>query len=490
MTVLIVLVYGILHWGETGFQPRLKLLERGILMHTIDFNKKQKIHFIGIGGISMSALAQILLSRGFEVSGSDSKESALTRQLSEEGAVISIGQSADNITPDIKMVVYTAAINKENPELKRAQELGIECVTRADFLGQLMRNYETAICVSGTHGKTTTTSMLSEVLLEADTDPTIMVGGILPAIGGNTRIGVSGNFLTEACEYTNSFLSFFPTVAVILNVKEDHMDFFNDLADIRHSFRQFAHLLPETGTLVINHSIEDLEYFTEGLDCKVITFGLDDDADYCAKNITYNEMACARFDMYVNGQKSAHIELNVPGEHNIYNSLAAAAAAASVNVDASSAAAAISRFTGVDRRFQYKGQIGGVTVIDDYAHHPDEIDATLKAALNIPHKKLWVVFQPHTYSRTEAFMSDFADKLSQADAVILAEIYAAREKNIHGVSSRDIQKLIEERGTECHYFPTFDEIENFLLENCQSGDVFITMGAGDVVLIGDSLLGK
>ena len=459
-------------------------------MQNIDFNFKQKVHFIGIGGISMSSLAQVLLSRGFPVSGSDSKASDLTRQLEAEGALISIGQSADNITPDIQMVVYTAAISEENPELKKAREKGIPCVTRADFLGQLMKNYETTICVSGTHGKTTTTSMLSEIFLDAETDPTIMVGGILPSINGNTRIGHSGNFITEACEYTNSFLSFFPTVAVVLNVKADHMDFFKDLDDIRKSFRRFVDLLPADGTLVINGEIENLEYFTEGLNCRILSFGLKKDCTFHAENISYNELACPEYDLYINGTFEEHVSLCVPGEHNIYNSLAAIAAAYAVGLGVPESVASVGKFHGVDRRFQYKGKIGGVTVIDDYAHHPDEIEATLKAALNLPHRKLWVVFQPHTYSRTEAFMEDFADKLSAADAVILAEIYPAREKNVHGTSSRQIQVLIQEKGTECYYFPTFDEIENFLLENCENGDVFITMGAGDVVLIGDSLLGK
>lgn len=459
-------------------------------MQNIDFSSKQKVHFIGIGGISMSGIAQILLSRGVAVTGSDSKASDLTRQLEAEGAVIHIGQSADNLDPDVSMVVYTAAIHPDNPELVRARQMGITCLTRAEYLGQMMKNYETSVCVSGTHGKTTTTSMLSEILLDAGTDPTIMVGGIMPAIGGNTRIGHSGNFITEACEYTNSFLSFFPTIALILNVREDHMDFFKDLEDIRRSFRRFACLVPEDGALVINGEIENPEYFTEGLACRVITFGLDPSCEFHAENISYNALACPEFDLYDEGQKIARVVMSVPGEHNIYNALAALAAAKAMHLDLEEAARCVSRFGGVDRRFQYKGTIGGVTVIDDYAHHPDEIRASMNAALSIPHRKLWVVFQPHTYSRTEKFMKEFAQELSRADAVILADIYAAREQNIHGISSGDLMEQIRQLGTECYYYPTFDEIENFLLENCESGDVFITMGAGDVVLIGDSILGK
>ena len=456
----------------------------------IDFNRKQKVHFIGIGGISMSAIAQVLLSRGFDVTGSDAKASDMTEQLKKLGAEIFIGQSADNISDDVDMVVYTAAISQDNPELKKAKALGISCMTRAEFLGQMMKNYSTAVCVSGTHGKTTTTSMLSEIMMDAEVDPTIMVGGIMPSINGNTRIGASGHFITEACEYTNSFLSFFPTVAVILNIKEDHMDFFKDLEDIRHSFREFAHLLPDDGVLVMNGEIEDPDYITEGLGCRIITFGLREDCDVRARNITRNAVACPGFDLYMGDSFMGRVQLRVPGEHNVYNALASIASAQAMGLDISRAMKCLERFGGVDRRFQYKGQTGGITVIDDYAHHPDEIEATLKAALNIPHKKLWVVFQPHTYSRTEAFMDDFVKQLSRADAVILAEIYPAREQNIHGISSRDMVEKIRQNGTECYYFPTFDEIENFLLENCESGDVFITMGAGDVVLIGDYILGN
>ncbi|MCF0228522.1 MAG: UDP-N-acetylmuramate--L-alanine ligase [Parasporobacterium sp.] len=459
-------------------------------MQNIEFENRKKIHFTGIGGISMSAIAQVLLSRGFSVTGSDSRKSGLTQQLESEGAEIFIGQSGDNIAPDVDMVVYTAAISRDNPELSKARELGIPCVTRADFLGSLMKNYETCVCVSGTHGKTTTTSMLSEVMLKADTDPTIMVGGILPSINGNTRIGSSGKFITEACEYTNSFLSFFPTIAIILNVKADHLDFFKDIDDIRNSFREFARLVPDDGALIINGEIDNLDYFTEGLGCRVIRFGRTPECEFRAENITFNELACAEYDLHTDDGSIYHVELKIPGEHNVYNSMSAAAAAQVMGLNMEQAIRSISEFCGVDRRFQYKGRIGGVTIIDDYAHHPDEIEATLKAALNIPHKKLWVVFQPHTYTRTEAFMEEFADKLALADEVVLAEIYAAREKNIHGISSQNIMKLIQEKGTQCHYYPTFDEIENFLLENCENGDVLITMGAGDVVLIGDSLLGR
>lgn len=452
-------------------------------------NTVNKVHFIGIGGISMSALADILLAGGTSVSGSDSKESAITKELARKGAEIFIGQRASNISEDISLVVYTAAIKEDNPELVRARELDIPAKTRADFLGELMKDYKNAICISGTHGKTTTTSLISQIFLDAGTDPTIMVGGMLPAIGGNLKIGGKDYFITEACEYTNSFLSFFPTIEVILNVRADHLDFFKDLDDVRRSFREYARLLPEDGTLIINGEIENLSYFTEGLKCRVITFGLGEDFDYTAKNISYNEFACGEYDLYKNGSYICHVALSITGEHNISNSLAALAAADICGAGPEASAASLKAFGGVDRRFQFLGRVKDVAVIDDYAHHPDEINATLSAALKYPHKKLWVVFQPHTYSRTKALLDEFALSLSAADCVILPDIYAAREKNTFEVSSKDLMEKIRALGCEAYYFPTFDEIENFLLENCTPGDLLITMGAGDVDNIGKKLLG-
>lgn len=460
-------------------------------MNELDLNNtKHKIHFIGIGGVSMSGLAHILLDRGIPVSGSDMKESALTDELSSLGAEIKIGQSKENITDDIHLVVYTAAISPDNPELSAARDAGIQTMVRAEFLGLLMKHYKQAICVSGTHGKTTTTSLLSQIFLDAEADPTISVGGVLPSIGGNVRIGHSDLFITEACEYTNSFLSFFPTMEIILNVQEDHMDFFKDLDDIRNSFRLYSRLLPEDGLLIINGEIEDLSYFTEGLSCRAVTFGLREGCEFRAENITYNEFACAEYDLIAGGKTAAHVALKLPGEHNIYNSLAALAAAYNAGIDPKDAAASVSAFTGVDRRFQHKGTLGGITIVDDYAHHPDEIRATLSAAKKMPHGRLLVVFQPHTYTRTKAFLDEFADALSLADMVILAPIYAARETDTLGISSEDIKKRIDEKGIPCYSFPTFDTIENFLLENCVNEDLLITMGAGDVYIIGEKLLGN
>ncbi|MFQ6817425.1 MAG: UDP-N-acetylmuramate--L-alanine ligase [Blautia sp.] len=459
-------------------------------MYQIDFHTPLAVHFIGIGGISMSGLAEILLEEGFHISGSDAKESALTDALEKKGARIYYGQRASNISDSTDVVVYTAAIHPDNPEFARAKELGIPMLTRAELLGQIMRNYDTPIAVAGTHGKTTTTSMLSHILLKGDCDPTISVGGILPAIGGNIRVGQSETFLTEACEYTNSFLSFFPKISIILNMDADHLDFFKDIDDIRRSFRRFAELLPADGTLIINADTPEYQSITEGLPCQVITYGLENNADYTASDITYDEFGHASFNVRYKGSDLGRCSLKVPGSHNVSNALSAVAAGRLLNLPWEVIAEGLLSFTGTDRRFQYKGTVGGVTIIDDYAHHPTEIEATLKAAANYPHRKVWCVFQPHTYTRTKALLPEFAQALTLADHVVLADIYAARETDTLGISSEDLADRIRELGTPCEYFPTFDEIENFLLKNCTQGDLLITMGAGDVVNIGEQLLGK
>lgn len=459
-------------------------------MYQIDFQKPLHIHFIGIGGISMSGLAEVLLEEHFTVSGSDARESSLTRALEAKGAVVHIGQRASNIDPSVQLVVYTAAIHPDNPEFARAVSLGLPMLTRAQLLGQIMRNYETPIAVSGTHGKTTTTSMLSHILLAGDCDPTISVGGILPAIHGNIRVGNSETFVTEACEYTDSFLSFFPKISIILNMDADHLDYFKDIHHIRRSFRAFARLLPEDGALVINADTPEYETVTEGLSCRIITYGLEHPADYTASDITYDDHGCASFTVVEKGIPAGSFRLHVPGIHNVSNALSAIAVARLLKIPDDAVAEGFSRFTGTERRFQYKGEVGGVTIIDDYAHHPTEIEATLTAAKKYPHSSIWCAFQPHTYTRTSALLKDFARALTLADHVVLADIYAAREVNTIGITSEDLQKEILELGTPCEYFSTFDEIETFLLENCRQGDLLITMGAGDIVKVGEHLLGE
>ena len=457
-------------------------------MYQINFNNPIHIYFIGIGGISMSGLAEILLSKSFRVSGSDRAPSDLTLKLEEQGVTVYYGQREENITSDIDLVVYTSAIKPDNPELIATNRLGIASLTRAQLLGQMMRNYETPIAVSGTHGKTTTTSMISQILLENDEDPTLSIGGIYKPIGGNIRVGSSDRFVTEACEYTNSFLSFYPKIGIILNIEEDHLDFFKDINDIRNSFHEFARLLPADGTLIINGDIERCDEITADLACKIITYGSSCDCDYYPSNITYDESGCPSFHLIHKDGKEEVFSLRVPGEHNVYNAIAAIALADLLGISGSVSAKALLHYGGTDRRFEYKGRVNGFTIIDDYAHHPTEIKATLLAAKNYPHRTTWCVFQPHTYTRTKAFLTDFAKALSLADEIILADIYAAREKDTLGISSQTLQTEIEKLGHRCYYFPTFEEIQNFLLTNCTKDDLLITMGAGDVVKIGENLM--
>ena len=460
-------------------------------MYQIDFQKKGHIYFMGIGGISMSGFAELLHAEGFTISGSDQKETKLTSHLESLGITVKYGQCRENITSDIDLVVYTAAISKDNEEYQAAVSAGLPMMDRAEMVGQVMKNYERAIAISGTHGKTTTTSMVSHIFLEAKLDPTISVGGILKAIHGNLRVGKSGNFITEACEYTNSFLKFYPTISMILNIEEDHMDFFKDINDIRHSFEQFTDLLPETGLLIINGEIENYEEITSHCKGTVLTYSVTNaDCNYSAANISYDEMGRGAFDVVENGTTIGHIQLSVVGEHNISNALGTIALARYLKISMEHIEAGLKAFEGTDRRFQYKGEVSGVTIIDDYAHHPTEIAATFEGAKKFPHKKTWCVFQPHTYTRTKAFLEDFAKALSKADKVVLADIYAAREVDPGDISSADIMERIQELGTEAYYFESFDEIENFLLKNCATGDMLITMGAGDIVKVGESLLGQ
>ena len=457
-------------------------------------NKACHVYFIGIGGISMSGLAEILLDKGYSVSGSDAKESNVTNKLSSLGAKIYYGHNGNNITDDISYVVYTAAIKEDNPELQAARAKDICCMTRAELLGKIMEKYKTAISVAGTHGKTTTTSMLSEILMAFECDPTILVGGMLKSINGNLRIGHSDYIITEACEYTNSFLSLISNINIILNVREDHLDFFKDIDDIRNSFKLFADKTDENGYLIINTDIDDITYFTKDLKCKYITFGLDKDVSQIYPvNVEYNNFACASFEVPSennsdNNNSNNRISLKVPGEHNLLNALAAYAAAKAIGIPEEFIIKGLNNYSGTDRRFQYKGEFNGVTVIDDYAHHPDEIIATLTATKKYPHKNVWCVFQPHTYTRTKALLNDFAKALSLADKVVLAKIYPARETDDLGISSRNLQNEIEKLGKEVYYYETFEEIEKFLQKNCINGDLLITMGAGDVVLIGEKLV--
>lgn len=460
-------------------------------MYKIDFRQPIHVHFIGIGGISMSGLAEILLQEHFTISGSDSKASDITDMLKQLGASVVIGQKAENITASIDAIIYTAAIHPDNPEFLAAKASGKPMLTRAELLGQIMENYNCSIAVSGTHGKTTTTSMLSLILMEAETDPTISVGGMLDAIGGNIRVGHSDYFITEACEYTNSYHAFQPEISIILNVDADHLDFFSGIDEIIESFRTFAHKLKPDGTLIINGDMDCLPIITKNLQRSICTFGLSEDCKYRAVDIHYDENGCAVYTLLVNQTELTQIQLHVPGLHNVVNSLAAIAAADVLKLDTDAVRRGLAAFGGARRRFEVKGIFCDATVIDDYAHHPTEITATLTSAKQVPHHEIWCIFQPHTYSRTKALLPEFAEALHHADHVILTKIYAAREQDTGLVSSQDIADILRDTyHTDVVYLPEFQDVEDYVEKNCKKNDLLITMGAGDVVNIGENLLKK
>ena len=456
-------------------------------MYHVHFHNPIPVHFIGIGGISMSGLAEILLKEGFPVSGSDSHASALTEHLERAGARICIGQEASNIPEDCKLVVYTAAIHPDNPEYREAKRRGVPMLSRAELLGQLMRNYQTSIAVAGTHGKTTTTSMIASILLEEDADPTISVGGILPSIGGNIRVGGSEMFLTEACEYTNSFLHFFPPIGIILNIEEDHMDFFKDLNDIRRSFRCFAELLPVEGLLIINSDIPNYEEITEGLSCRVVTFGSSPDADYRAENTAYDTFGHPSFDLIRKIEKDGRrprFSLKVPGEHNVCNALASIALADALRIPEAAVEKGLLSFTGTDRRFQYKGEVNGVTIIDDYAHHPAELTATLATAKKMGYKRVIAVHQPFTYSRTKMLMDDFAAVLRQADQTVLLPIMGGREEDDGTVTSQQLAAKIP----GSIVVDGLEGAANWVKQNAGEGDLVVCMSCGDLYKAADLMV--
>ena len=449
----------------------------------------KRAHLVGIGGVSMCPLAEVLAGKGILVQGSDMTESNAVKNLRAKGISVSIGHNAENLG-DCDFVIRTAAVHDSNPEIAGAVARGIPVYERAQAWGALMRKYPNALCVSGTHGKTTTTSMCTHIFMAAEQDPTVMIGGTLPLLHSGYRVGHGDTIILESCEYCNSFLSFYPTVAVILNVEADHLDFFKDLADIRNSFHRFAKLLPKDGTLVINDNIPDLEEITADLDCRVIRYGNDSSLDYSATNILHDKKGEASFDLIKSGEFIDRISLSVNGDHNVSNALSAIAVADLLGVPFSKIKEGLKSFHGTDRRFEYKGEVNGFTIIDDYAHHPTEINATLTAAKEYPHKEVWCIFQPHTYTRTKALFPEFVDALTHADHVILADIYAARETDTLGMSSEMIAEELKKKGCDAYYFPSFKEIESFCLDRCQKGDVLITMGAGNVVNIGENLLNR
>lgn len=457
----------------------------------INLSECNHIHCIGIGGIGLSAIAEILLDRGYTVSGSDMKESEITDRLIAKGAHIFLGQREKNVE-GADLVVYSAAVTQDNPEMKHAAELKIPMVTRAAMLGVLMSEYKNSIAVSGTHGKTTTTSMISLILEQAQKDPTILVGGNLSEISGNVKIGKSQYFITEACEYMDSFLSLKPKIEIILNIDSDHLDYFKDIDHIVSSFEKFANLVGKDGMIIAYEA----NPFVNGIIKEIpnaITFGFNENCSYYVTDITFNSFGMPQFYVNSDGNKLCTIQLSIPGEHNILNALASFACCHSLGVEIDDIVATLEKYTGTQRRFDVIGVTSdNIQIVDDYAHHPTEIKATLSAAQNIPHNELWCLFQPHTYTRTLALFDEFTESFSQADKIVMAEIYAAREKNIYKVSSKELVNEIKKVNPtkDVYYFSDFDEIANFVLNNAQSGDLIITMGAGDIYKVAEIILEK
>lgn len=446
------------------------------------------IFFIGIGGISMSALAVILKNDGYSVRGSDFKSGAMTEELESKGIPVSIGHKAENVD-DAGLVVYTAAIAKDNPELLRAKKLGITAIERATLLGALMKRYKNPIAVSGTHGKTTTTSMLSHVLLAAELDPSILVGGVLPAIGGNMRDGAKDYLVMEACEYSGSFLKFFPLYSIILNIEEDHLDFFKDLDEIVSYFRKFIALIPPEGAIIANFDDDEVRRAADGAACHTISYGINSkDAMWRAENITFGEDGFGIFDVIYKGELFMHAELSVPGMHNVSNALSVIACAQLLGIGAEQIKNGLSSFSGTNRRFEYKGICRGAKIIDDYAHHPTEIRATLTSARAAAGKgEVWCIFQPHTYTRALKLKDEFAASFNGCNHVIVSDIYAAREKDTGLIHSLDLAEAIDAQSHNAAYIKGFDAIAEFIKQNVKAGDIILTMGAGDVYKIGEML---
>ena len=442
-------------------------------------------YLIGIGGVSMAPLAEVLHGEGLIITGSDMQRSEKVVELESLGIRVNTGHRAENITPEIDFIVRTAAVRDDNPEIRAAHELGIPVFERTQAWGAIMKAYRTALCISGTHGKTTTTSMCTHILMAAEKDPTVMIGGTLPLLQAGHRVGAGDTIVLESCEYYDSFLSFFPTIAVILDVEADHLDYFKDLDAVKASFRKFAELVPSDGWVVANADDENTMDALSGIDRQVMTFGLADDADVRAVNIVTSG-AQTEFDVVRGGELFAHLELRVPGLHNVKNALAATAAAMVIGISPMAVKYGLAGFSGANRRFEFKGKYNGADVYDDYAHHPGELKALLDAVEPLGYKRTVVIFQPHTYSRTHALFDDFVEQLKRPDLTFLAEIYAARETNTLGISSEDLSKQIP----NSMFFPSFEELEKALAWTVMPGDLVLTVGAGDVYRIGEFLVSR
>lgn len=444
----------------------------------------KKGHLIGIGGVSMSSLAEVLNGMGITITGSDMNEGVNVVSLRKLGINIMLEHRAENIAQDVDFIVRTAAVHDDNPEIAEARRRGIPVFERTEAWGAISLDYKNALCISGTHGKTTTTSMCTHILMAAEKDPTVMIGGTLPLLKAGHRVGRGSTIVMEACEYYNSFLSFHPTVAVILNVEADHLDFFKDLEDVQRSFRAFALRTPEnTGRIVANYDDESTMKTIEGIDRNIITFGLSEKADVHAANLSYHGDT-SHFDIIYKGQPYTDVTLNVPGEHNVKNALAAAAASICLNIRPYAVKYGLAGFNGAGRRFEFKGRFNGADVYDDYAHHPGELKMLLNTVEMLDYQRTVLVFQPHTYSRTAALFDDFVEQLRRPDVLLLAEIFAAREKNTIGISSADLAARVPGAG----FYPTFEQLENVLRGIARPGDIILTVGAGNVYKIGEDLV--
>lgn len=448
----------------------------------------KNVHMVGIGGVSMSGIAEILQNWGITVTGSDSTQSAITDELNKRGIKVTIGNDIDSVkTADI--VVYSAAISKDNPELVEARKLNIKTMERADFLGEITKCYNNTVTISGTHGKTTTTSMVSLAFLEAGLDPSIQVGAILEEIGGNNRVGNSENFIIEACEYVESFLKFSPKSAIILNIDNDHLDYFKTFENVKKAFIKYVELLPEDGILVVNGDDQNCLDLQKHTKARCVTYGITNKhTDFFAVNIVFDENGFPQFDVYQNDKFYCRMKLSVPGMHNVSNCLACIAMCHEYGISSIDIQNALVNFKGADRRFEYKGMVNGAKVFDDYGHHPTEIVATAKSLMNKKYNKSWVVFQPHTYSRTKNLLEDFAKALLNFDNIIIVDIYAARETNTYGVSSKDLVDKIQSFGTAARYIPDFNECVDYIKTNVKPNDIVMTLGAGTVTKIGPMLV--
>lgn len=455
-----------------------------------DLKHYRHIHMLGIGGTSMSGIAALLKNWGFIVTGSDASASELTEELQDRNIHVTIGHDFEGLHK-ADIVVYSAAISEDDPEIQEAKRLGITLMERSTFLGLITKAFSDSICVSGTHGKTTTTSMISMCFIEAHMDPSIQVGALLKPINGNYRVGNSNYFILEACEYVESFLKFYPKTEIILNIDNDHLDYFKNIDNIKESFIKYVKLLPDDGLLVLNTDNEYCADLYKYTNAKVVTFSLDNfKSNFVAKNISFDKNGFPTFDVYRNNTFFKTFKLSVPGRHNVYNALACIATCYEYGIDKEIIKSALLKYTGAHRRFEFVGEINGATIYDDYAHHPAEIKAVFDAMEQKEFNRSWVVFQPHTYSRTKNLLNEFAQSLSGFNNIIVTDIYAARESNTLGISSKDLVDLINRTQKHAIYMQDFEEIAKYIRDRVMPNDIVLTIGAGTVTDIGPKILNK